>query len=103
MKNAQITMKGLDMIVILNALQKEAGEMMDCFADSKNMEEELAIHGGALMDWPSKKREGDAKTIMEVENAKNMGKFITQNANQDMIMLDAAFVGQTLQIVEPLD
>ena len=40
---------------------------------------------------------------MEVENAKNMGKFITQNANQDMIILDAAFVGQTLQIVEPLD
>ena len=50
MKNAQITMKGLDMIVILNALQKEAGEMMDCFADSNNMEEELAIHGGVLMD-----------------------------------------------------
>lgn len=40
---------------------------------------------------------------MEVENAKNMAKFITQNANKDMIMLDAVFVGQTLQIVEPLD
>lgn len=50
MQNVQITMKGLDMIVILNALQMEAGEMMDCFADSNNMEEELAIHGEVLMD-----------------------------------------------------
>lgn len=90
-----------DMIAI-KIVHKDS-EMMDCFADSVNMEEDQDILGGGVMVGLTAECSQDVKKTMEPVIVSTMGLWCIPNVSQAIHTLAAVFVGLILQIVLPLE